>query len=99
MILGLHAGNITDKGLRHLSSLKNLEWLALAGAKVTDAGLKELAGLDQLLYIGLSKTKVTNAGLNELKKTLPDCQVEVLQRTSDTRRFVIESLGGEADGQ
>jgi hypothetical protein len=40
MSLNLKGSGITDKGLEHLTQMKNLQELYLLGTKVTDSGVK-----------------------------------------------------------
>ena len=64
--LNLRDTQISDDGLRHLSSLRGLRRLHLERTGVGDAGLKHLAGLGKLEYLNLYETKITDAGLESL---------------------------------
>ncbi len=65
--LRLHSTQVTDSGLRHLASLKNLEVLALSGCLgVGDPGLKNLAAHQKLEYLNLNHTSVSDAGMKHL---------------------------------
>ena len=57
---------LTDAGCTHLSKLKNLTRLSLAGSSVTDAGLSSLSTLTQLRRLNLSGTAVTEKGLGSI---------------------------------
>jgi Leucine-rich repeat (LRR) protein len=59
---------ITDAGLKHLASLKNLSRLDLTSSRVTGEGLKHLAGLDNLSSLKLSLTQVTDENLKHLSE-------------------------------
>jgi hypothetical protein len=64
--LNLSHSQVTDAGLKELSTLKKLTALRLRGLKITDAGLKSLAGLENLIELDLSLTGISDAGLKEL---------------------------------
>lgn len=57
---------VTDKGLAHLSGMKNLTRLHLENTPVTDAGLDSLKGLANLEYLNLYGTQVSDAGIAKL---------------------------------
>jgi len=57
---------ITDKGLRHLRGLTDLESLALNNTQITDKGLRHLRGLTNLEKLGLINTQITDKGLRHL---------------------------------
>jgi hypothetical protein len=57
---------VTDKGLAHLTEMKNLSRLHLENTAITDAGLDSLKGLSNLEYLNLYNTGVTDAGLAKL---------------------------------
>jgi hypothetical protein len=58
---------ITDEGLKHLASFKNLTQLDLSFSLVSDEGLKYLVGLDNLAELSLLGCQnVTDAGLQHL---------------------------------
>jgi hypothetical protein len=61
--LYLHSTDISDKGLKELAALKNLQGLDLGVTKVTDAGMKELTALKRLRWLKLPATQITDAGL------------------------------------
>jgi hypothetical protein len=63
---------ITDAGMRHLTGLTNLEYLALEATDVTDAGLEYLKTLKNLKALDLSGTRATGEDFN---KTVPECKV------------------------
>ena len=64
--LDLSDTNMTDAGVKELTTLKNLATLHLGSTKVTDAGVKELANQKNLTALVLSYTQVTDAGVKEL---------------------------------
>ena len=57
---------VTDKGLAHLTGMKNLSRLHLENTAITDAGLDSLKGLSNLEYLNLYNTAITDAGLAKL---------------------------------
>ena len=76
-VRGLRLGSphITDAGLAHLASLRQLRFLILRDAQVTDAGLARLAELENLESLYLERTQVTDAGVEQLKRALPQLHV------------------------
>jgi hypothetical protein len=67
--LDLAGTNVTDKGLKQLSGLKNLTTLKLQDTNVTAAGLKELAGLKRLATLLLSEGQLSDASFRVLCET------------------------------
>lgn len=65
--LNLRGTDVTDAGLAHVATLKNLKKLHLEKSKVTDAGLEQLKGLTNLEYLNLYGTEVSDAGIEHLK--------------------------------
>ncbi len=61
---------VTDIGLGHLATLKNLRELVLSCEPVTDAGLAALRSLRKLETLGLSQTSIQGAGLAHLPETI-----------------------------
>ena len=79
-----YTSHVTNKGLKDLAGLQNLQTLNLFCCKgVTDEGLKELAGLKNLRSLNLTYTPVTDAGLKELArlKNLQSLKLEHAQVT------------------
>src|SRR5262249_4033024 len=64
--LMLMESDVTDAGLKQVSTLKNLTRLNLFLTNVTDVGLQELAKLRNLTELDLYNARVTDAGLKEL---------------------------------
>jgi Leucine-rich repeat (LRR) protein len=61
-------GDVTDKGLEQLKSMRDLEHLDLTlSKKFTDAGLEHLKRLNKLATLNLAHTNITDAGLARLK--------------------------------
>ncbi len=58
---------ITDKGLIHISGLRQLRELALNGTAVTGSGLRHIRGCRELQALFLGHTPVTDQGLAHLK--------------------------------
>ena len=70
-----HRARITDRGMRHLRKLPNLEHLSLIGTDVTDTGLKELASLKHLQNLDVSDTKVSEPAARKLEAAVPGLKV------------------------
>ena len=60
------SNEVSDSGIRHLATLKNLEALCLYRSKVDDEGLKELVVHKQLKFLCLYSTKVTSGCIKTL---------------------------------
>lgn len=69
--------NISDKGLAHLKTASDLEWLVLYGTSITDASLQYLDGLSKLEYLDLRNTGVTQHAVRLLQGKLPHCRIEM----------------------
>jgi hypothetical protein len=67
--------NITDNGMRHVSSLRKLEILDLRGTDVTDACIPHLLGLTNLRELSLRGTRVSEVGVEELERAMPGLRV------------------------
>lgn len=67
---------LTDKTVKNLALVPNVEELSLSGTKVTDAGLQHLKTLTNLQQLNLGSTKVTDAGVAELQDARPGCDIE-----------------------
>jgi Leucine-rich repeat (LRR) protein len=65
--LNLYGRNVDDAGLAHLSTLHELEELALGATHVGNNGLATLKQLKKLKYLYLRHTSVTDAGLIHLR--------------------------------
>src|SRR5262249_5794593 len=59
---------ITDKGLKHLKNLADLQTLLLSNTKVTDTGLRDLEPLIALKWLDLKATQITDAGLSSVRR-------------------------------
>jgi hypothetical protein len=64
--LSLADSTVTDLGLTHIKSSKNLAFLHLVNSQVTGAGLVHLTGLVNLSELSLSDSRVTDDGLAHL---------------------------------
>lgn len=63
-----HPERFSDKGLKHVGQMTNLEWLWFGGSGVTDTGLTHLAGLKKLKYLGLGDLpNIKGPGLASLR--------------------------------
>lgn len=74
-ILDLNSLPLTDNGLSHLKTLKNLRILRLTKMQITDAGLEILAEIESLENVQLWNTAVTAVGVARLQSIRPDCEV------------------------
>ncbi|WP_417395456.1 protein kinase domain-containing protein [Gimesia chilikensis] len=59
---------ITDKGVKSLSGMQELEVLTVGATGITDAGLKQLSGLEQLTLLAIYNTRISDDGLGHLTK-------------------------------
>jgi hypothetical protein len=66
-----------DRGVAHLSKLRELRFLLIHSANVSDRGLESLKSLDRLADLSLFDTQVTQAGLEKFQKCMPNCHVEL----------------------
>ena len=57
---------VTDKALRDIAGLKNLNKLYLEHTGITDDGIAQLGNLPGLEYLNLIGTKVTDAGISKI---------------------------------
>ena len=73
--LWLGSTEIGNGGLRHLSNLHELRWLAFFGNDITDAAIPALKRYTELEYLELQRTAVTQNGLDELRRALPNCYI------------------------
>jgi serine/threonine protein kinase len=77
VMINAYGSDLSDKGLAHISRLKNLEYLNLQGCRgVTGAGLRSLASCKSLEKLNLDGAmlqagKYTLADLQELRRALP----------------------------
>jgi Leucine-rich repeat (LRR) protein len=91
--LDLRHTRTTDKGLRHLEGLSQIQNLTLGNddsrflgpntvpiSPITDAGLAHLKGLTQLMHLNVSGLPITDSGLDALKD-LPQLGSLYLSRT------------------
>src|SRR5207248_7338659 len=67
---------ITDRGIKVLSGLKNIRLLILDETEISDVGLKTLEGMKNLQLLGLGETKVSENGITDFRKALPNCRSE-----------------------
>jgi hypothetical protein len=66
LFLTLDSTDISDVGLMHMASLKNLNSLSLMKTRITDAGVAHIAGLRNLRTLMLNGTDITDSGLEHL---------------------------------
>jgi hypothetical protein len=66
-ILNLLATQLTDRGIKEISKMKNLIELTLYNTLITDDGVKYLAACQDLQYLNLSFCKwITATGIREI---------------------------------
>ncbi len=75
--LHLEHTQVHDADLANLSGLVRLTYLNLYDTPVTDAGLEHLKGLTHLRNLHVWQTQVTEAGAATLRKSLPDCDIDL----------------------
>jgi hypothetical protein len=63
--LSLDSDSITDEGLVNLTSLKSLEFLAIA-APISDQGLETIAQIDSIETLLLTEASITDSGISRL---------------------------------
>ena len=67
---------ITDEGIAHLASLKNMKRLDISGIDITDDGLAKLQGLTSLEWLSIHTCpKLTTAGIAAIRAALPNCSL------------------------
>jgi hypothetical protein len=92
--LRLGATAITDVGLQHIRTLKNLRVLDLSMTGITDHGIEALLDLPRLTTIWLGGTKISDAGLLRLTRvtTLREVHVANTGVTSNGARKLMNAL-------
>src|SRR5262249_24350581 len=68
---------ITDDGVKHVNTFRNLESLSFYECRSTDKGMVQLKDLKKLRRLDLYLTDVTPAGVKELLNALPECEIYV----------------------
>ena len=68
VIAALADCGVTDAGLKHLVTLKNLKVLNLSDTDIGDVGLEPIGQMTSLESLNLTLTKITDAGLARLTK-------------------------------
>ncbi|TGD45079.1 hypothetical protein EEB11_00385 [Pseudotabrizicola sediminis] len=64
--LNLHRTKITDRELKHVSSLTELRYLNLGYTKITDEALANISSLVNLNHLELQNTHLTDVGLDRI---------------------------------
>ncbi|MBX3447907.1 MAG: serine/threonine protein kinase [Planctomycetaceae bacterium] len=67
--------DVTDRCLKDLKLLPDLELLLIYHTNLTDAGLADLAQCRNLRHVSVTETKVTDAGIEKLRLALPRCVI------------------------
>ena len=73
----------SEKSLKELPKLKNLQSLNIGRIKITDSGTKEIAKLQQLMHLELYGVDITDEGFKELSN-LPRLESLILNDTKIT---------------
>jgi serine/threonine protein kinase/Leucine-rich repeat (LRR) protein len=74
---------VSDVGIGHLKSLRQIEQLNVGATQLTNVGLQYIKDMTTLRVINLNSTAVTNAGLAELNR-LPNLTVISAEKTGIT---------------
>ena len=88
-VLGIGLVHLSEKSLKELPKLKNLQILNIQGfghrdpLKITDSGAKEIAKLQQLMHLELYGVDITDEGFKELSN-LPRLEELILNDTKIT---------------
>lgn len=77
---------VTDDDLRHIESWDNITSLDLQYSLVTDEGVECLKSLANLKFLDLNETKTSTAGRSGLRKSLPDCEMEIFDHFTRPRQ-------------
>lgn len=81
-ILDIASNNVSDEGLKNLSSSRGLEELMLRENRlISDATLTRLKKYSNLVKLNLEQTACTLKGVQGLKKALPNCTIYFDQQT------------------
>lgn len=75
--LFLDSTAVTDECIDSLTGFTSLHLLNLMNTKISKQGLEQLKAVRGLEMLHLSKDRFTPAELDELRKTLPDCNIQV----------------------
>lgn len=65
--VGTTSALMTDEGLEHVSTFKNLNHLSVTGHLITDAGIKHLGKLKKLTYLHIHGVRTTSKGVAHLE--------------------------------
>ncbi len=76
-VLTLKEALITDAACEILKNCENIEILNLDGTKVSDVGIEMLSKCQKLKTIWARHTKCTPDGVRQLKKSIPNCEVNL----------------------
>ena len=82
-IRGMAPVFFSEKSLKELPKLKNLQSLNISLIKITDSGAKEIAKLQQLMHLELYGVDITDEGFKELSN-LPRLEELILNDTKIT---------------
>lgn len=90
--LDVSGSRITDEGLKALSTLKELQELAVTHTAVTDQGLASLSGLTKLRFLEVSDSRVTVGGLCRLTN-MPELDVISFTHEGPLKLGELKALG------
>jgi uncharacterized membrane protein/mono/diheme cytochrome c family protein len=74
--LYLEGNPVTDAGIAHLKSLKQLQYINLSGTRISPAGPSQLAGLTMLKNLYLYNISGARFDLTTLRKVLPGAKID-----------------------
>ena len=68
-------GNITDRGIAHISSLRSLEVFGAHWTRISAATLQHLSMMPSLTYVDVWGCDIASEALEDFKKSFPNCTV------------------------
>jgi hypothetical protein len=74
-LLDISGTSVTDAGLLHLRSIRNLQKLFCLFTQLTDACIPAIAGLENLRELHIMDTEISDEGKQELRRRLPALRI------------------------
>ena len=68
---------LTDNTLKHIASFRALESLRIGDNQFSEAAILGLAKCKTLKYLAIDESQMSDIGITKLKRTLPDCEIDV----------------------
>jgi hypothetical protein len=84
----LEGTDVTDMGVKSISTLPNLDTFAVLGGAVSDSGMECLRGNKSIQDLMLCSTNVTGQGLRVVE-TLPNLRIFTFEKRQTTARDVV----------